>query len=102
MMNLLDSSTGAPLSANSEIKSNNVANIATVLATSTREAALATASLGPGADRIAPTITTRMEAQDEANRLNLNFQAVIGAREGTTTSMTDKVFSDVADIVHIR
>ena len=44
------------------------------------EVAAATAALGPGAARISMTITTRTEAQGKANRLNLNFQAIIGAK----------------------
>ena len=99
MMNLLDSSTGVPPSAILAIYSNNVATIATVIATSTRKAAAATATLRPGASRIAPTITTRTEAQDESNRLNLNCQAGISAKEGTATAVTDNVGSDVTDIV---
>ena len=99
MMNLLDSSTGVPPSAILAIYSNNVATIATVIATSTRKAAAATATLRPGASRIAPTITTRTEAQDEANHLNLNCQAFIGAKSCAATAITDKVGSNVINIV---
>ena len=99
MMKLLNSSTGVPTSTISGINFNSVSTIATVLATATRKAAAATAALGPGAAYIAPTITTRKEAQDEANRLNLNCQAVIGAKEGSVTAITDNVGSDVTDIV---
>ena len=99
MMKLIDSSTGVPLSEISTIKSNYVATITTFLAASTCEAATVTAVLGPGAARIAPTITTRTEAQDEANRLNLNCQGVIGAKEGSATAITYKVGSDVSNIV---
>ena len=99
MMKLLKSSTGSPPIAISAIDSNDVATIATVLATVTREAAVANAALGPGAAHIAPTITTRTESQDKANRLNLNFQAVIGAKEGAATAITEKVVSDVTNIV---
>ena len=98
MMKLLDSSTDAPPIAILEIKSNDVAAITTVLAAATREAAAATMALGPGAARITPTIITRTEAQDEANRLNLNLQAVIGAKEGASTVITDKVCSNVTKI----
>ena len=99
MMNLLDSSTGKPPSAISEIKSNNVAAIVSVLATATYEAASTTAALVPGAAHIAPTITTCMESQDEANCLNLNCQAVIGTKEGAASAITDKVDSNVTNIV---
>ena len=99
MMKLVNSSTGVPLSAISEINSNDIATIATVLVTATREAAGATAALGPSASRITPTITTCTEAQGEANCLNLNFQSVIGSKEGAATAITYKVGSDATDIV---
>ena len=99
MMKLLNSSTGVPLSAVLAIKSNNVATIATALATSTLEAVSATTALVPGAACIAPIITTCTEYQDEANCLNLNCQAVVVAKEGPATSITDKVGSNVTDIV---
>ena len=99
MMKLLNSSTGVPPSAILAIKSNNVATIANVLATATREAAAATAALGPGAARTVPAIATCTESQDEANRLNLNCQAVIGAKEGAATAITDRVGRDITNIV---
>ena len=72
IMKMPNSSNGVPRRAISEINSNNVATIATVLATATREAAVATAPLVPGAACIVPTITTCTEAQHKANHLNLN------------------------------
>ena len=99
MLKLIDSSTGVPLIAIFTINSNDVATIATTLTTDTHEAAAITAALGPGAARITPTITTSTEDQYEANRLNLNCQAVIGAQEGATTAITYKVGSDVTNIV---
>ena len=99
MTKLLNSITSVPPSAIPAINSNDVATITTVLATATCKAAAATAALSPGAAQIAPTITTRMKAQDEANHLNFNYQSVIGAKEGSATAITDKFVSDVNDIV---
>ena len=99
MMKLLDSITSVLPSEILAINSNDVATIATILATSTHEAAAGTAALVPGAARITFTITTRTEAQDEANHLNLNCQAFIGAKSCAATAITDKVGSDVINIV---
>ena len=98
-MKLLDSSNGAPPRAISEIKSNDVSTITNVLATATRKVAAVTAALGPSTALIATTIKTRTEAQDEDNHININCQAVIGAEEGATTAITDKVGRYVTDIV---
>ena len=100
MMKLLDSITAPPPpSAILAINSNDVATISTVLATATRKATAATMALGLGAACIAPTITTSTESQDKANRLNLNCQSIISAKEGAITDITDKVGIDITDIV---
>ena len=46
---------------------------------------------------VSPSITTRSDVQEEANRINLLHQAVIGAKEGATEAITNKVGSDITD-----
>ena len=46
-----------------------------------------------------PTISTRSDAQEEADRINLLNQAVIGAKEGAAEAITNKVGSDITDTV---
>jgi hypothetical protein len=48
---------------------------------------------------IAPTITSRSEAQDEADRLNMINQLVIGAKEGVVEAVTKLVGSDITNVV---
>ncbi len=48
---------------------------------------------------IAPTITSQLEAQEEANRLNVINQLVIGAKEGVVEAMTKLVGSNITDAV---
>ena len=44
-----------------------------------------------------PAITNRTDAQDEADRRNMNNQAVIGAKEGVIKAITAHVGSDITD-----
>ena len=46
-----------------------------------------------------PEITTRSDAQDEADRLNQYYQAAIGVKEGTTEAWLEIVGKDVLDPV---
>jgi hypothetical protein len=48
---------------------------------------------------IAPTITSQSEAQEEADRLNVINQSVIGAKEGIVEAVTKLVGSDITDAV---
>ncbi len=48
---------------------------------------------------IAPTITSRSEAQVEADHLNLITQSVIGAKEGVVEAVTKLVGSNITDAV---
>jgi hypothetical protein len=48
---------------------------------------------------ITPTITSRSEAQEEANRLNVINQSVIGAKEGVVEAVTKLVGGDITDAV---
>ena len=80
--------------------------IATIKATSVATAksvlddakAVATAA-STGSTIVPPAIDSRADAQDEADRLNLINQAVIGAKEGAAEAITAKVGSDVTDAV---
>jgi hypothetical protein len=48
---------------------------------------------------IAPTITSRLEAHEEANCLNVINQLVIGAKEGIVEAVTKLVGSNITDAV---
>jgi hypothetical protein len=48
---------------------------------------------------ITPTITSRSEAQEEADRLNVINQSVIGAKEGVFEAVTKMVGSDITNAV---
>ena len=80
MEKLLTSSTANPPSLLSRIRLTDAATITSVLDESRATAnALSTTQLP-----VLPTITTRADAQDEADRINQINQAVIGAKEGAT------------------
>jgi hypothetical protein len=57
------------------------------------------AAASTGRTIVPHTIDSRADTQDEANRLNLINQAVIGAKEGAAEAITAKVGSDVTDAV---
>ncbi len=48
---------------------------------------------------ILPTITSQMEAQEEAGRLNVIIQLVIGAKEGILEAITKLVGSNITDAI---
>ncbi len=48
---------------------------------------------------IFPTFTTRTEAQEEANRLNVINQLVIGAKEGIVEALPKLVSSDITNTI---
>jgi hypothetical protein len=48
---------------------------------------------------IAPTITSQTEAQEEADRLNVINQLVVGAKEGVVEAMMKLVGSDITNAV---
>jgi hypothetical protein len=48
---------------------------------------------------VAPVFVKRAEAQEEADRLNVINQSVIGAKEGVTEGVTIKVGSDITDSI---
>ena len=92
MARLLRSSTDATNpSTISAIKSTDAANIDTILRDSAAEAtATQRASSNPNVT-VPPTITTRPDAIDAADRANNLTQSVIGAKEGATEAVTAKV-----------
>ena len=48
---------------------------------------------------ILPSITSRVEAQEEANQLNVINQLVIGAKEGVVKAITKLVGSNVTNAI---
>ena len=48
---------------------------------------------------ILPTFTTRTEAQEEADQLNVINQSVIGAKEGVVEAVSKLVGSDITDAI---
>ncbi len=48
---------------------------------------------------ILPTFTTRTEAQEEANRLNVINQLVIGAKEGVVEALTKLVRGNITNAI---
>ena len=63
---------------------------------SKEQAALESASTGA---KVTPVFGKRIEAQEEADRLNVIAQSVIGAKEGVTEGITIKVGSDITDAI---
>ena len=78
------------------IKSTDVATRKSVLAASKSEAEAASLAEGSA---VAPTITSQNDAQDEADRINLMQQAVIGAKEGAVEAIIEQIGQDVADTI---
>lgn len=85
----------AAANAIATIKATSVATAKSVL--DDAKAVAADASIG--STIVPPAIDSRADAQDEADRLNLINQAVIGAKEGAAEAITAKVGSDVTDAV---
>jgi len=77
------------------IKATSVATAKSVLDDAKAVAAAASTS----SSIVPPAIDSRADAQDEADRINLINQAVIGAKEGAAEAITAKVGSDVTDAV---
>ena len=58
-----------------------------------------TATNPPATVSVTPTITSRANAQDEADRINQINQAVIGVKEGVTKAFTKTVGSNITNKV---
>ncbi len=61
--------------------------------------AKANAALKASSTTITPTITSQLEAQEEADCLNMINQLVIGAKEGVVEAVTKLVGSDITNAV---
>ena len=79
-----------------KLKSTDMYDAASVLKQSARDAAALARQSGIDEK---PQITTRADAQDEADRRNYAIQAAIGAKEGAAEAITNKVGSDITDSV---
>ena len=71
-------------------------NATSILTASTKEAKELKAQTGIDET---PAITTRADAQDEADRRNYAIQAAIGAKQGAADAITNKVGTDITDSV---
>ncbi len=60
---------------------------------------IADAALKAASTTIAPAITSRSEAQEEANHLNVINQLVIGTKEGVVKAVTKLVGSNITNAV---
>jgi hypothetical protein len=80
---------------------NNVKSTDTITANSVVKAAKITADAASEAASTlsTPTITSQLEAQEEANRLNVINQLVIGAMEGIVKAVTKLVGSNITNAV---
>ena len=85
----------AAANAIASIKATSVATAKSVL----DDAKAIAAAASTGSSIVPPAIDSRADAQDEADRINLINQAVIGAKEGAAEAITAKVGSDVTDAV---
>lgn len=65
-----------------------------ILRSAKNQAALLSTSSG---QPIEPTIKTRAEAIDEADRINYAYQATIGTKMGVADAITEKVGKDITD-----
>ncbi len=61
--------------------------------------ARADAALKASSTMITPTISSRLEAQEDADRLNVINQLVIGAKEGIVKAVMKLIGSNIADAV---
>jgi hypothetical protein len=84
-----------PNSLNS-IKSTDMADPASILKQAKADAAKLSTQTGMTEK---PEFETRADAQDEADRRNYAYQAAIGAKEGATEAITNKVGSEITDSV---
>lgn len=98
MRDLARSSTADPNPSKlSALKTTDVATADTILATSKIEAEAINASKDAKAAAVAPKITTRADANDEAERFNEMVQAVMGAKEGIAEAFTEMLGRRITD-----
>jgi hypothetical protein len=79
----------------------NVKSTNAITANSVLKAAInkADVALKAASTTIAPTITSQLEAQEEADHLNVINQSVIGAKEGIVKAVTKLVGSNITNAV---
>ncbi len=92
MVKLLDN--GASILA--QVKLTDAITTGSVLKTAKKRADELTTTTGK---TILPTFTTQMEAQEEADRLNIINQLVIGAKEGIVEALRKLFGSDITDAI---
>ncbi len=78
------------------VKSTDAITASYVIKEAKKRADELTASTGK---TISPSITARAEAQEEANRLNVINQLVIGAKEGVVEAITKLVHSNITEAI---
>jgi hypothetical protein len=79
-----------------QVKSTDAITAGSALKTAKKQADELTTTTGK---TILPTFTTQTEAQEEANRLNVINQLVIGAKEGIVEALTKLVGSNITDAI---
>jgi len=92
MVKLLDDGDNIP----TQVQSINPITAKSVLKLAKNQADTLSTTTGKS---ILPTITTRTEAQEEANRLNVINQSVIGAKEGVVKAISKLIRSDITDTI---
>jgi hypothetical protein len=92
MVKLLDNGTNIL----TQVKSTNAITAGSVLKLAKKQADELTTTTGK---TIFPTFTTQTEAQEEADRLNVINQSVIGAKEGVVKALTKLVGSDITNTI---
>ena len=92
MKKLLDDGTNLL----TQVKATDAVTAGAVLQASKDKAATKSTISG---NTVTPVFTKRTEAQEEADRLNVINQSVIGAKEGVTEGVTLKVGSDITDAI---
>ena len=88
-----------PRSELGKIKSTDSITWQQVLADEARRVKRANAAKAPDDPEVTATIVDRADANDEANRINANVQAVIGAKIGATEAIVKTVGKGVTDSV---
>jgi hypothetical protein len=79
-----------------QVKPTNAITAGSVLKMAKKQADTLTTTTGK---TILPTFTTQMEAQEEANRLNIINQLVISAKEGVVKALTKLVGSNITNAI---
>jgi hypothetical protein len=90
------SGLASKMSKLSKITTTTIATVKSILDDTKAVARAESAATGT---TIAPSMTEQSDAQEEADRINLLNQAVIGAKEGFVKAVTNKVGTDITDSV---